>query len=79
MSCDVNSRIASIPSGENKVNVTGQEEAVQVTAAAAGDNRVEGANWPDRFYQEQLPDMDRLIVEYELEVQTSGAWYLERQ
>lgn len=79
MSCDINSRVQSIPGGEQQANLAGQEEDVQITAAAASVNRVEGADWPDRFYQEQLPDLDRLMVEYELDVESGATWALERQ
>jgi hypothetical protein len=79
LNCDVNSRIGAVPTGEQHVNVAGQEEQVQVTADAVGANFLQGQSWPDHFYREQLPDMDRIINEYELEVESSAGWSLTWQ
>jgi hypothetical protein len=79
MACDVNSRISSIPSGPQQVNVAGQEEQLRLSGISPRADRIEGRDWPDRFYRVQLPNLDELIVEYELDVEEQGAWSLNWQ
>jgi hypothetical protein len=79
LDCDVNSRLESVPSGEQSTDLTGQIIRVQVQAEAASNNHVEGSQWPDRLYQENMPQLDELIEEADLNVESASAWRFDRQ
>jgi hypothetical protein len=77
--CDVDSRTESVPAGEQIVDLSGQIIRNRVTASAAGPNFVEGEEWTDRLYQDNMPQLDELIEDASLNVQSVEAWKLERQ
>lgn len=79
LSCDVNSRLSSVPSGEQSTDLAGQTLPVQVTAASASPGSLEGNDWPDRLYQDQMADIDSLIEDADLTVERTSSWRLTRQ
>jgi hypothetical protein len=77
--CDVESRTESVPSGEQTTDLSGQIIRSRVTASSAGPDVVEGDDWPDRVYQDNMPQLDELIEDAGLQVESAAAWRLERQ
>jgi hypothetical protein len=79
ISCDVSSRTAQIPSGKDATDLRGYSFLVQIFPDLITEDRLEGDDWPDRLYQDQLPTLEELIEDANLAVVESSSWYLERQ
>jgi hypothetical protein len=79
MACQMSSRVSSVPSGNQIVDITGRRSGVTVTADEASEDHLAGSRWPDRLYQETLPELDAFIEDAGLTVQNESAWRLERQ
>jgi hypothetical protein len=79
LKCSIDSRIASVPSGDHSANLAGQQQNVRLLATEVDANRVRGNDWPDRLYQDQLPGLETMIIEAGLSYERSSSWLLQRQ
>jgi hypothetical protein len=79
IACQLSSRVSSVPSGNQIVDITGRRTGVTVTADEASENHLAGSRWPDRLYQETLTELDDFIEDAGLTVRNEAAWRLERQ
>jgi hypothetical protein len=77
LSCNMDSRISAVPSGEQSANLNGYQQQVQAAPSTVSEDRIGGQNWPDRLYQDQLPGLESLIVEAGLNLERSSTWQLE--
>lgn len=79
IACQMTSRVSSVPSGDQVIDITGRRTGVAVTASEASENHLAGERWPDRLYQDTLTELEDFIQDAGLTVRNEAAWRLERQ
>lgn len=79
IACEMSSRVSSVPSGNQVIDVSGRRIGVTTTANEASEDRLSGNYWPDRLYQDTLTELDDFVSDAGLTVRNEAAWLLERQ
>jgi hypothetical protein len=79
LSCDLDSRISSIPSGEQQRDLTGSTFDIELVPDSSGPDRISGSHWPDTLYQDQFSDMEEMMEESNVDTTTTSSWQLVLQ
>jgi hypothetical protein len=76
LSCNLNSNVSSIPSGEQTKNLTEDSFSVDMTPESLATTQISGSQWPDTFYQDQFSGTQAVMEEYDITTQTTASWQL---
>jgi hypothetical protein len=79
LSCNLDSSISSIPSGEQSKDLAEASFTVDLVPDSFGSAQISGSQWPDSFYQDQLSGMQEVMDEYDIVTQTTASWVLNLQ
>jgi hypothetical protein len=79
LSCNLNSRISGIPSGEQNHDLTGSSFDINLVPDSVSPHRVSGRDWPDTLYHDQFGEMEEMMDESNVETTTTSSWELVLQ
>jgi hypothetical protein len=79
LSCNLNSRISDIPSGEQNWDFTGSSFDIDLVPESVTSNRISGSHWPDSLYQDQFDGLEEMLDENNVETTTTSSWELVLQ
>jgi hypothetical protein len=79
LSCNLDSRVSSIPSGEQQRDLTGSSFDIDLVPDSATPDRISGSHWPDTLYQDQFGDLEEMLEESNVETTTTSSWELVLQ
>ncbi len=79
LSCNLDSRLSSIPSGEQHIDLTGTSFDIDLIPDSAGPHRISGSHWPDTLYQDQFSDLEKMMEESNVDTTTTSSWELVLQ
>lgn len=79
LSCNLDSSISSIPSGEQSKDLAGTSFSVDVVPDSLSLTQISGSQWPDTFYQDQFSGTQQVMDEYDIVTQTTASWVLTYQ
>jgi hypothetical protein len=79
LSCNMNSSISSIPSGEQVKDLAGSSFTVDMVPDSLGSTQISGSQWPDTLYQDQFGGIHEPMDDYDITTQTTVSWVLTFQ
>jgi hypothetical protein len=79
LSCNLESRLSSIPSGEQHRDLAGSISDIDLVPDTATPDRISGNYWPDTLYQDQFGDREEMLEESNVETTTTSSWELVLQ
>jgi hypothetical protein len=79
LSCNLNSRISDIPSGDKIWDLTGSSFDIDLIPDSLAMDRISGSYWPDSLYQDQFEGLDEMLDENNVETTTTSSWELVLQ
>jgi hypothetical protein len=79
LSCNLNSRISDIPSGEQIWDFTGSSFDIDLIPDSITKDRISGSYWPDSLYQDQFEGLEEMLDENNVETATTSSWELVLQ
>jgi hypothetical protein len=79
LSCNLNSRISDIPSGEQIWDLTGSSFDIDLIPNSITTDRISGSYWPDSLYQDQFEGLEEMLDENNVETTTTSSWELVLQ
>lgn len=79
ISCNLNSRISSIPSGEQSSDLSGTSFDIDLIPDSTSADRISGNQWSDNLYEDQFGDMEEMLDDANVETTTTSSWELVLQ
>lgn len=79
LACNLDSRLSSVPSGEQNRDLTGSSFDIDLVPDSAGPDRISGSQWPDTLYQDQFSDLEEMMEESNVETTSTSSWELVLQ
>jgi hypothetical protein len=79
LSCNLDSRLSNIPSGEQNRDLTGSTFDIDLVPDFATPDRISGSEWQDTLYQDQFGEMEEMMDESNVETTTTSSWELVLQ
>lgn len=79
LSCNLDSSLSSIPSGDQSKDLAGTGFSVEVVPDSLSLTQISGSHWPDTFYQDQFSGTQQVMDEYDIVTQTTASWVFTYQ
>jgi hypothetical protein len=79
LSCNLNSSISSIPSGEQAKDLAGSSFTVDMVPDSLDLTQISGSQWPDMLYQDQFDGAHEPMDDYDITTKTTASWVLSYQ
>jgi hypothetical protein len=76
LSCNLDSSISSIPSGEHSKDLAGTSFSVDMVPEVHSLTQISGSQWSDTLYQDQFSDTQEVMDEYDIVTKTTASWVL---